>query len=104
MMRCQSSRAPQATRPLATAVDPAPPAPINSEPKGREEKKGRNDRKQGGKLRERETDNVERETTEIVETKNQGYRQGDRERQTGRRKKKDRIGKPAGEEETDWCL
>jgi hypothetical protein len=42
--------------------------------------------------------------TEIVETKNQGYLQGDRERQTGRRKKKDRRGKPAGEEETDWCL
>jgi len=76
----------------------------NEKKKTRENRGGRNGRKRGGKPRERETDSVERETTETVETKNQGYRQGDRERQTGRRKKKDRRGKPAGKEDTDWCL
>jgi hypothetical protein len=52
------------------------------------EKRGGNGRKRGEKPRERETDSVERETTETVETKNWGYLQGDRERQTEKRKKK----------------
>ena len=67
-------------------VDPVPPALINNDPKGKKKggERGKNGRKQGGKQRERETDSVEREKTETVETKNQG----DREMQTGRRKNK----------------
>jgi hypothetical protein len=101
MMRCPSSRAPQATPPLATTAgvvaevatcatctrrwDEAgstPPAPINTN--RTQGKKKRKERQKTG----RETDSVEREGTETVETKNRGYRQRDRERQTEKRKKK----------------
>jgi hypothetical protein len=52
-----------------------------------ERKKNREKRRKWQKTG-RETDSVERETTETVETKNWGYLQGDRERQTEKRKKK----------------
>jgi hypothetical protein len=72
-------------------VDPAPPAPINTTRTqikgGGGEKKNREKRRKWQKTG-RETDSVERETTETVETKNRGYLQGDRERQTEKRKKK----------------
>jgi hypothetical protein len=38
--------------------------------------------------REKETNSVKREGTEMVETENQGYQQRDRERQTEKRKRK----------------
>jgi len=100
MMRCQSSRAPQETPPLATSastaavqetcpharapmgrgrVDPAPPAPINSDPKERKrggKKEGENDSKRGEKPKERETD---REREEQPKQRNQKTRDIDKE-------------------------
>jgi len=56
-------------------VDPAPPVPINSDPKerkrGGKKKEERAENEEGN--RERETNNVEREGTETVEIENQGY-------------------------------
>jgi hypothetical protein len=61
-------------------VDPAPPAPINSDPKerkrGGQTEKREDGRKRGGN-RERETNWVERETTETEKHKKTGeYRLG----------------------------
>jgi len=91
-------------------VFPAPPAPINTvrvqEKKGREKKKGKRqrekrERQQKGRETERERNRPrerERGTTETEKPKNRGYRQGNREIQSGRRKKKDKKEKPAGKE------
>jgi hypothetical protein len=56
----------------------------NTEEKGGKKRTAEN--REGN--RESETDSVERERTETVEIENRGYRQGDRERQTEKRKKK----------------
>jgi len=64
-------------------VDPAPPAPINSDPKGRRRREKTAENGEGN--RERETNSVEREGTETVETENRGNQQRDRERQTEKR-------------------
>jgi len=50
-------------------VDPVPPAPINSDPKGRKRGGKTAENREGNRERERETDNVEREMIETVETK-----------------------------------
>ena len=74
-------------------VDPAPPAPINTT-RTQEKKKREKKRQQTG----RETNREREKPTETVETKkNRGYRHGDWERQSGRRKKKDRKDKTGGE-------
>jgi len=67
-------------------VDPSPPAPINSDPKGRRRREKTAENGEGN--REKETNSVDREGTEIVETENRGYQQRDRERQTEKRKRK----------------
>jgi hypothetical protein len=74
-------------------VDPAPPAPINSDPRG-EKKGGENGSKRGEKPTEREREEQSKQRNQ----KNQGYRQGNRDRQSGRRKKKDKKEKPARKE------
>jgi hypothetical protein len=80
-------------------VDPASPASINSDPKGRK-RRGRNDKKQGGKPRERERERNDRNSRNQKPRISTG-----RPRETDREKeKKDRRGNPAGEEDTDWCL
>jgi len=80
-------------------VNPTPPTSINTTrtQKRKKEEKRRKTAEKGGNW-ERETDCVERETTETEKHKNMGYRLGNWERQTGRRKKKNRRDKPAGKE------
>jgi hypothetical protein len=80
-------------------VDPAPPAPINNDPKGR---KGgeKNCRKQEGRPRERQTDSVEREGTETI-----GISTGRSRATDGEKEEKGIEGanRQRGED-TDWCL
>jgi len=80
-------------------VDPAPPAPINSDLKGR---KGgeKNCRKQEWRPREREPDIVEREGTETVWISTGRSRATDGEKEE---KGIDGANRQRGED-TDWCL
>jgi hypothetical protein len=76
-------------------VDPAPPVPINSDPKGRRKEERTAANEERNRKREKPTER-ERGTTGTEKPKNRGYRQGNRERQSGRRKKKDKKEKPTG--------
>ena len=133
MMRCQSSCVPQATPPLATAVGamaeqttctpcmggdgmgqgrsrspwPYKYRPSAEERRGVQKEKKRKERTaangERNRKREKPTER-ERGTTETEKPKNRGYRQGNRERQSGRRKKKDRKDKTSGERGNDRYL
>jgi len=124
MMRCPSSRAPQATPPLAPRSAswqrwqraphargdgtgqgrPRSPCPYKYHPNT--EKEGRrNDRKRGGRPRERETNKKKTGENRGGGRKEKERRKRSRaERQTWRRKNTRQKEKTAGGEDTDWCL